>query len=323
MNKIEKLVLSTTKAKSLHKVEVIQGLWSGYGEIVRYALTDSQIKNVVVKQVQLSSSGNHPRGWGTGLSHLRKVKSYEVEMAWYKLYSHRCDDYCRVPHCFEFEKVEGNVILVLEDLDDAGYAGRKTAVGLFEMEMCLSWLANFHATFMYESPLELWDVGTYWHLATRTEELEVLKDVSLKNIAQDIDDRLSESSFLTFVHGDAKLANFCFSDDDNSVAAVDFQYVGGGCGMKDVAYFIGSCLDSNQCSENENRLLNFYFRKLKNALQSKKMKIDTDKLEKDWRDLYPFACADFDRFLKGWSPKHSKINSYTERITQDIINQLK
>ena len=48
------------------------------------------------------------------------------------------------------------------------------------------------------------------------------------------------------MHGDAKLANFLFTSDHSQVAGVDFQYVGGGCGMKDVAYLL-SCLDEDAC----------------------------------------------------------------------------
>jgi thiamine kinase-like enzyme len=64
----------------------------------------------------------------------------------------------------------------------------------------------------------------------------------LKEAAPVIDEKLNTCAYKTFVHGDAKLANFCFAPD-GQVAGVDFQYVGGGCGMKDVAYFIGSCLN--------------------------------------------------------------------------------
>ena len=119
------------------------------------------------------------------------------------------------------------------------------------------WLAHFHATFMGETPDGLWEVGSYWHLDTRPDELEALDDVHLKQAAGEIDALLRAARFQTFVHGDAKLANFCFSEDGTQVAAVDFQYVGGGCGMKDVAYFIGSCLYEEDCERHEAALLGF------------------------------------------------------------------
>ena len=74
-----------------------------------------------------------------------------------------------------------------------------------------------------------------------------MKDSPLKENAFLIDEKLYQSSFKTIVHGDAKLANFCFTKDGCRSAAVDFQYVGGGCGMKDVAYFLGSCLTEEEC----------------------------------------------------------------------------
>lgn len=83
----------------------------------------------------------------------------------------------------------------------------------------------------------LWKQGTYWHLSTRPEELAKMLDSPLKQHASHIDEKLDECSFKTIVHGDAKLANFCFTKSGTKSAAVDFQYVGGGCGMKDVAYF--------------------------------------------------------------------------------------
>ena len=40
------------------------------------------------------------------------------------------------------------------------------------------------------------------------------------------------------------------------------------------------------------------------------------------RSVYRVAWADFHRFLKGWSPGHWKINSYSERVTKEVISQL-
>ncbi len=73
-------------------------------------------------------------------------------------------------------------------------------------------------------------------------------------------------SFKLVVHGDAKLANFCFTPTRDAVAAVDFQYVGFGCGMKDVAYFISSCMNEYQAEQLEEDILNYYFQRLKSLL---------------------------------------------------------
>jgi len=84
-------------------------------------------------------------------------------------------------------------------------------------------------------------------------------------VAQNIDHRLNSAKFQTLVHGDAKLANFCFGEK-GEIAAVDFQYVGKGCGMKDVAYLISSCFDDRTCEKYEKELLSCYFEHLEGAL---------------------------------------------------------
>jgi aminoglycoside phosphotransferase (APT) family kinase protein len=191
-----------------------------------------------------------------------------------------------------------------------------------EIHTCLGWLANFHATFMGRAPEGLWEVGTYWHLATRPDELAVLEDGPLKKAASEIDRRLGDTRFPTFVHGDAKLANFCFSADGTRVAAVDFQYVGGGCGMKDVAYFISSCLDERESERLEGELLDGYFARLGDALTRRSSDLDLAAIEADWRPLYPVAWTDFYRFLQGWSPGHWKIHRYSERLAREVLAAL-
>ena len=148
------------------------------------------------------------------------------------------------------------------------------------------------------------------------------EDVALSAAAAAIDSKLKASPFQTLVHGDAKLANFCFSSDGESVAAVDFQYVGGGCGIKDVAYFIGSCFGDEECQAQVPGLLDFYFERLRVTIVEREVAVDAEALEADWRSLYPFAWTDFHRFLKGWSPGHWKIHSYSERLAQEVLAQL-
>jgi len=307
-------ILEKTGATSLKVQETIQELWSGYGKILRIKLEDAAVKTIVVKYVQLPKSKRHPRGWNTDIGHQRKVKSYQVETTWYDRYAKKST--ARLPACLAIETYNEEVLIVLEDLDEAGFSLRKRAVEWKQIVACLAWLAKFHASYLGEKPDGLWEMGTYWHLETRPQELALLDDQRLKEAAARIDDKLNAAVYQTFVHGDAKLANFCFAPD-GQVAGVDFQYVGGGCGMKDVAYFIGSCLDETSCERLESKILDTYFEHLQNELTEK-----NTALEKEWRSLYPVAWADFHRFLKGWSPGHWKLNSYSERTTAAVINDL-
>ncbi|HYQ58497.1 MAG TPA: oxidoreductase family protein [Draconibacterium sp.] len=317
------IILQSTGAKSLYEIEVIQSLWSGYGEIVRFGLEGCELESVVVKHVNLPEGGNHPRGWNTDLSHQRKLKSYKVETEWYKSFNAKCDNDCKTPQCYALQTKGSEVLMVFEDLDSTGFEKRlSSSVNWGNIDACMCWLASFHATFMGVKPQGLWETGTYWHLETRPEELEAMDDLQLKNAAKIIDEKLSASPFQTLVHGDAKLANFCFSNDGKKVAAVDFQYVGAGCGMKDLAYFIGSCMSENDCEKYEDKLLDIYFSELREALQQKNSNIDSNAIEADWRNLYHVAWADFNRFLKGWHPGHWKINSYSERVSREVIDKL-
>ena len=318
----QSIALKATGASSLTESEVIQQLWSGYGKIVRCGLKDSDRTSVVVKHVHWPSDADHPRGWNTDRSHERKVKSYQVETAWYKDYAARCSEACRVPECLALETHGDEVFMILEDLDASGFGERRGWASAQDIEACLAWLAHFHATFMGEEPIDLWAKGTYWHLETRPEEWDLLEDAALKDGAAAIDQMLDDSPFQTLVHGDAKIANFCFSKDSHRVAAVDFQYIGGGCGMKDVAYLISSCLDEQQSEQQEKPLLDFYFKTLKSALEAQNKPINFAALESSWRALYPVAWTDFFRFLQGWSPGHWKIHRYSQRLTREVLAQL-
>ena len=318
----EELILKATGASRCEEMATLQSLWSGYGAILRFGLEGGDRPSVIVKNVSPPSAAQHPRGWNTDRSHARKLKSYLVESAWYQDYAKRCSPRSRVPECLAVARNGDEVILVLEDLDAAGFPLRAENGSRAQIQSCIQWLAEFHATFLHEQPDGLWETGTYWHLATRPDELAALPDKPLQAAAPLIDQRLQETRYQTFVQGDAKLANFCFSPHDTQVAAVDFQYVGGGCGIKDVAYFLGSCLHEDELAEQAEELLNFYFQELSQSLQQHHPPVDSDELVTEWRQLYPLAWADFHRFLKGWSPGHWKLNSYSEQMTARALSLL-
>ena len=92
--------------------------------------------------------------------------------------------------------------------------------------------------------------------------------------------------------------------------------------MKDLAYFIGSCLDESSCESRESEILDRYFSTFSRALAIKHPEFDARAIESEWRVLFPIAWTDFHRFLKGWSPGHWKINSYSERLAREVLDKL-
>ncbi|MCF2948322.1 ecdysteroid 22-kinase family protein [Paraglaciecola aquimarina] len=319
---LQKDIQDLLKDSQVKKLATVQSLWSGYGEIARY-FSPRLNTNLIVKYVNPPENINHPRGWNTDISHQRKIKSYQVEAKFYQDYAPLCDDHCRVG---QLAAVKGNQnpIIILEDLDQAGFAQRYTQVNLPQLKHTIKWLAYFHARFLLNSAKGLWSVGTYWHLTTRQDEWEVMVDGELKEAATKIDQVLNQAEYQTLVHGDAKLANFCFPTNvsDYSVAAVDFQYVGCGVGVKDLAYLLGGCLTSDQLFEHAPALVEHYFSQLKQAISEYQLPLDIAQLEQEWRTLYSVAWADFHRFLLGWSPSHFKINHYMQFQTDKALEQI-
>lgn len=319
MNEIWKqLVLDNTAAVDACKLESVQSLWSGFGEIFRVQLQPESLGTLIIKQIIPPDYSQHPRGWNTDRSLTRKLQSYDVESCWYQSRSQQCDDSCRVPQCIASIKEGDNSWILLEDLDAAGYNKRLSHLTVEQAKPCLAWLASFHARFLHEPAEGLWPAGTYWHLDTRPDEFKAMPEGAIKDLATDIDQLLSNCQYRTLVHGDAKVANFCFNSTATKVAAVDFQYVGGGCGMKDVAYFFGSCFNEQECERYIPSLLDYYFTELAAGAADT---TDSERLEQEWRGLFAPAWTDFYRFLLGWLPKGDKSNPKIHRYTEKLAKQ--
>lgn len=144
---------------------------------------------------------------------------------------------------------------------------------------------------------------------------------------------------------------------DTTVAAVDFQYTGGGVGIQDVAYFIerslhgsGELMTAEEFSTFSENSLDYYFAQLRQSInvrvaesQSNKWHSDVqlehsklrccfsnaeiDAIEAEWRCLYPVAMADLTRMWAGWTRPGASShgvyifpNAVVRQLVQDGMN---
>ena len=311
-------LVSSLGLGSIISLEVIQPLWSNCGYLVRVYFQD---KSIIIKHIDIPEQVENAKGWCSEVAYQRKLRSYHVELCWYTSFAKH--NIARVPQPLMAINNSPCLILVMEDLKSSGFTHIIESAQEVHLQSCLQWLASFHAQHMQSTYEGLWDNGTYWHLKTRQDELQALIDPALKEMAGTIDSILTRAPFPTLVHGDSKLANFCFTADGKLAAAVDFQYVGHGCAMKDLVLFMSSAVAPNQCAQMESWILNQYFSCLRNSLEQFQPHLSPAEVEAAWRPLFPVAWADFQRFIKGWSPSHWKINDYSENLTKTALKYIK
>lgn len=271
-------VREVTSAEAISGVRIIRSLWAGYGTIARVGLVGREVPEVVVKEVRPAPSSRE-----SAVSDARKQRSYAVEAAFYTSYAPTLGERVRVPRLLGHREWPSARVLVLEDLARSGFDAPPTTAGI------LAWLARFHAATLGVAPEGLWGTGTYWHLATRQEELARMQDACLRAKAAQLDAELSSARYVALVHGDAKPSNFLGSRS-KGVAAVDFQYVGAGVGVKDVAYLL-----DGEPERDESAHLDRYLEALADAVGPRGPDV-----AREWRALYPLAKEDFRRFLDGW-----------------------
>lgn len=151
---------------------------------------------------------------------------------------------------------------MLSDLRADGYPHSTPAMASLDgpqLRTALGWLARFHATWWgggvgaaaaaaARAAGGVAPVGGYWHLGWRRADVADLPGHldRLAAAAPAVADalygpRLAAAAGRTLLHGDAKAANLAWAPDRASaVAALDFQYVGWGRGVCDVANLLVS-----------------------------------------------------------------------------------
>ena len=305
----EAWIQTRTGARSAQLDGTVQSLWQGYGRIERWRLEGCVHPTVILKVVRPPS--------GQGIGHERKLRSYTVEAAFYERHAPLLSGHARVAALLGHRLHRNERWLLLEDLDPAGFPHRSRGLDAAGLGTCLDWLAGFHARFLGEPADGLWERGTYWHLGTRPEEWDRMPAGPLKEAAAGLDAALAAARTLTLVHGDAKPANFCFGlRPGDPVAGVDFQYVGRGIGLVDVAYLVG-CMGGRWCMRHAGEALQHYFQRLRQHAPAAALHA-----EADWRPLWPVAWADFARFMAGWGHQDWRRDPYTALMVREAIASL-
>lgn len=294
------------------ELRAFASLWAGFGALYR---TRGPSGALVLKVIDLE------RTRAPDPSTRRKRESYLVEERFYRLYSEEFPDL--LPRFYGSLRTGALLVLVLEDLTTSSEGTRTTAgrdpedvsrpprhrsrppCAAFDggsggdVDAVLRWLAAFHARTLTRSPEALWERGTYFHLATRLDEFERIPPGPLRAQARALDQRLREARHQSWVHGDAKPANFLIArSTPPTVRAVDFQYVGRGPGIVDVAYFANAVLPGDAPLARSLAIRDAYLTHLSGFLPPE---LAREVLE-EWRGLYGIAWADFHRFLLGWAP---------------------
>ncbi|QOL26356.1 phosphotransferase [Thalassotalea sp. LPB0316] len=321
LNKLLSCLRRLLDDNTLIMSESLQSLWSGYGQIIRLFSERYQCC-YVVKVVAPPQVVDHPRGWHSDVGHERKLKSYQVESAFYQQVSPILNEQCKVPKLLALHHFDEHMLLVLEDLDELGFDVRIEHQQGKALDLALRWLAQFHAQSWRIQSQDLWPTGSYWHLSTRQSEWQNMPESELKQKAKAIDQRLASARFKTLIHGDAKFANFCFHHQQSDVAAVDFQYVGYGSPVKDIAYLASGCLSGDQLFDMGQEVLMRYLSYLAAAFEQYQIPLDFTEVSQELNYLYPFAWADFYRFLVGWNSQSAKISEFMKQQTQLCLLEL-
>ncbi len=116
------------------------------------------------------------------VGHMRKVKSYEVEAAFYKTLSGDLitKKNIAIPRALLVEEAKtakgkngAGLTLVMNDLRVDYPITPPDELVEGQIEAGLKWLARFHAAFWEaKTPEYVWEQGGYWHLRTRMDEWE-------------------------------------------------------------------------------------------------------------------------------------------------------
>ncbi|KAI7336662.1 hypothetical protein KC315_g2662 [Hortaea werneckii] len=260
------------KDLQLKRYTILQRLWAGYGHICHIEAApvndgkethDKTASSFILKLVSppassSSSSSSQTSALSEDEGHLRKLISYQVEQYFYthlaaslpadvavaacmgSIHQHPADEHgeqnAQPTIALLLEDLRGKFPLRLAPLEEARKAGPQRAEGVW-----LNGGYTYLATRRKEYADLLEDADSEWSSALCQPIPTV--DASLAElVAQVLSPKTSPdvtpsqiSAYETLIHGDVKSENLFANTEGSAVAFFDFQYVGMGVGVCDLA----------------------------------------------------------------------------------------
>jgi hypothetical protein len=234
----------------------------------------------------------------------KMVRNYELEISWYRDLAASTPVNC--PHCYHAEIADNGIdfVLLLDDRSPAKQGDQLAGANGTAMRAAVTELAALHAAHWNGPVLDQYEwlrFGTankeivrqllpvlYTGFRERyAQRLEPAVLVMGQHLVDNIGHYLDAApAALTVVHSDYRLDNLLFAPD-GQVTVVDWQTVGVGAPMADLAYLIGTSIaDPAVRADEELRLFDHYFELLQTA------GIDADK-SGHWRDYRRYAFSGF------------------------------
>lgn len=209
---------------------------------------------------------------------------YEKELLWYEELRVRSNIHCPEYFGSWFDADTGNFQLLLQDCSPACQGDQLQGASLAQVVAGVKELAHLHAPFIGDESLaahrlfakdqamrairialyaEFWPQFKARYENRLDAEILAMGDVVAEHYVA-LEQR--QSPLVTLVHGDFRLDNLLFGSSGERPFVLDWQTLGMGCPMKDVAYFIGTSIaDRGERRVNEMALVECYFATLEQA----------------------------------------------------------
>ena len=212
----------------------------------------------------------------------KNMNLYEIEAYWYNQYGNKIPIRCPEAYFVGLDKKDiGNFIMFMEDLSPARQISQMAGCNVNDIRLALDEVALLHRAHWDDnnlSKIKCLNYGKDRKKFIKQFLIEIYPDwcsrykdridKSILEMGKSLIDRYDsyieiKTEPIVLSHGDFRLDNMLFYDNNGRVAVLDWQTLSAGVPMADIAYCISTSFsDSNDRKIHEESLVSRYLKKL-------------------------------------------------------------